>query len=194
MTVEAESLSDELGFDVQRAVPWFPHERDVPYVLVRVSDEHVKKWGDVLGVPVRRCYVTDALLEDRATELGVPQSDTLSAKLPDAGSTMARDFGEILVYLYHAAGEHPKIAFGPKKWRLKQDRTKPTPHSDVVHFVLPAWPTPSQQDVLLCSEVKTKSTDGASTLIASAIADSAKERSHESAHADARLAPRTGNG
>lgn len=176
MTVETASLLDELGFDIQRAVSWFPHERDVPYVLVRVSDEHAKAWADALGVAVRRCYVTDSLLSERAKTLGVSPSEILSAKLPDAGSTMAGDFGEILVYVYHAATEHPKFAFGPKKWQLKQDRTKPAPHSDVVQFVLPEWPTPSEKDVLLCSEVKTKSTNGTSTPIASAIEDSAKDR------------------
>lgn len=47
---------------------------------------------------------------------------------------------------------------------------------DVVHFVVPAWPTASAEDVVLCSEVKTKSTDGASTPIKAAIEDSFKDR------------------
>lgn len=167
---------DDLGFDISLAVPWFPHVQDAPYVLVRVSDDHVRAWADALGVPVRRCYITDTLLEERATKLGVAKSTILAAKLPDPGATMAGDFGEVLVYFYQAAKEHPKVAVGPKKWRLKQDRTKPAPHSDVIHFVLPSWPTPSTQDVLLCSEVKTKSTNGASSPIKAAIADSAKDR------------------
>ncbi|MBM4291364.1 MAG: DUF1837 domain-containing protein, partial [Deltaproteobacteria bacterium] len=94
----------------------------------------------------------------------------------EPGATMAGDFGEILVYLYQSVRELPVEALGVKKWRLKQDRTKPAPHSDVVHFVLPSWPMPSDKDVLLCSEVKTKSTDGDSTPIQSAIADSEKDR------------------
>ena len=73
---------------------------------------------------------------------------------------MAGDFGEILVFLYHAAEEHPMAVIGPKKWRLKQDRTKPTPYLDVVHFVVPTWPDSSEHDCLVCSEVKTKSTAG----------------------------------
>lgn len=82
---------------------------------------------------------------------------------------MSGDFGEILVYLYQAAKEHPVEAIGPKKWRLKQDRTKPSPHSDVVHYVLPSWPTPSAQDVILCAEVKTKATAGKTAPIKEAI-------------------------
>jgi hypothetical protein len=166
----------DLGLEVQRLVSWFPHEREAPYVLVRVSDEHAKAWAGALGLAVRRCYVTDAVLEQSAARNNVPPSTIVAAKLPDAGATMAGDFGEILVYLYQAAREHPREALGATKWRLKQDRTKPAPHSDVVHFVLPSWPMPSADDLVLCSEVKTKSTDGASTPIKSAIDDSAKDR------------------
>lgn len=169
-------MSDELGFDFVRAAPWFPHDREEPYVLVRVSDEHAKSWADSLGLAVRRCYVSDSIVNARATEVGVDKTEIIAARMPDPGATMAGDFGEILVYLYQGARELPVEAFGPKKWRLKQDRTKPAPHSDVVHFVLPSWPEPSANDVLLCSEVKTKSTNGDSTPIQSAIDDSAKDR------------------
>jgi len=169
-------VSDDLDFDFSRAAPWFPHAQEQPYVLVRVSDEHAKSWADTLRLAVRRCYVSDSLVTAKATEHSVDQSEIIAARMPDPGATMAGDFGEILVYLYQSARELPVEALGAKKWRLKQDRTKPAPHSDVVHFVLPSWPTPSDKDVLLCSEVKTKSTDGDSTPIQSAIADSAKDR------------------
>lgn len=168
--------ADDVGFDIQRAVPWFPHDQDAPYVLVRVGDQHSKAWADALGVAVRRCYVSDAIVEERAKATGVAKADIIAARLPDAGSTMAGDFGEILVYFYQAAKELPASALGPKKWRLKQDRTKPAPHSDVVHFVLPSWPASSENDLLLCSEVKTKSTDGAFSPIKNAIEDCAKDR------------------
>ena len=89
---------------------------------------------------------------------------------------MAGDFGEILVYLYQGTGEHPHTAIGATKWRLKQDRRKPAPYSDVVHFILPFWPQPSAEDAILCAEVKTKSTPGSSRPIEAAIADSRKDR------------------
>lgn len=167
---------NDIGFDITQALPWFPHEKETPFTLVRVSEEHVRAWQDALGIPLRRCYVTDALTNERSVAMNVAKAQIVAAKLPDTGSTMAGDFGEILVYFYQASKEHPQIAVGPKKWRLKQDRTKPAPYSDVIHFVLPTWPTPSDQDVLLCSEVKTKSTDGNSTPIQSAIEDSNKDR------------------
>jgi hypothetical protein len=167
---------DDSGFDLQSAIRWFLHVQETPYVLVRVGDAHVTTWAKALGVPIRRCYISDALLESRASALGVSKADILAAKLPDPGSTMAGDFGEILVYVYQAAKEHPQLAVGPKKWRLKQDRTKPAPHSDVIHFVLPAWPTATEHDVILCSEVKTKSTTSDWSPIKAAIEHCAKDR------------------
>lgn len=167
---------NDLGLDLQQVRTWFPHEKDAPYVLVRVSDAHAKAWADALGMAVRRCYVTDTLLSESAASRNVAQAEVIASRLPDAGSTMAGDFGEILVYVYQSAQQHPQAVIGATKWRLKQDRTKPAPHSDVVHLVLPSWPASSADDLVLCSEVKTKSTNGASTPIKSAIEDSVKDR------------------
>jgi hypothetical protein len=64
----------------------------------------------------------------------------------------------------------------PKKWRLKQDRTKPAPQSDVVQFLVPQWPSASDADALVCAEVKTKSTKSASSPVAKAITDSKKDQ------------------
>lgn len=167
---------DDLEVDFSTVLPWFPHEQEEPYVLIRVSAEHAQAWARVLGVPLRRCYITDAALQARAAALGISRRQVLATKLPDPGSTMAGDFGEILGYFYQAARELPTEAVGAKRWRLKQDRTKPAPGSDVVHLVLPAWPNASAQDAVLCSEVKLKSTDGKSTPIADAIQDCEKDR------------------
>jgi hypothetical protein len=169
-------VSDDLGFDFASAAPWFPHSQEQPYVLVRVSDEHAKSWADALGLTIRRCYVSDSIVTAKAKEHGADEDQIIAARLPDAGATMAGDFGEILVYLYQGTKALPAAAFGPKKWRLKQDRTKPAPHSDVLHFVLPSWPKASEQDVLLCSEVKTKSTKSKFNPINAAIGDGAKDR------------------
>lgn len=166
----------ELGIDIAAITPWFSDEHQSPYVLTRVSDEDAATWADTLGVPVRRCYIDDDLLETREQETGRPRSEIVAAKLPDRGSTMAGDFGEILAYLYHAAVEPGVELIGPKKWRLKQDRTKPAPYSDVVHFVLPHWPQSSTEGRILCSEVKTKSTAGGPSPISSAVADCEKDR------------------
>ncbi len=167
---------NDLGLNLEQVRSWFPHEADTPYVVVRVSDEHARAWAEALGLAVRRCYITDSLLAESATTRTVPQAEVIAARLPDPGATMAGDFGEILVYLYQGTQEHPRVTLGSTKWRLKPDRTKPIPLSDVVHFVLPSWPTPSEEDVVLCAEVKTKSTNSTFAPIKRAIEDSEKDR------------------
>lgn len=167
---------DDIGIDITVAAPWFKHTQDVPYILVQVEDQHATSWPSALRDAIRRCYITDHQLELQSARVLKPKNQVLAAVLPDAGSTMAGDFGEILVYLYHASKAHPQSVIGVKKWRLKQDRTKPAPHSDVVHFILPSWPRSSHNDVIVCSEVKTKSTDGESSPIKDAIKDCEKDR------------------
>lgn len=167
---------NDLGLDISQLLPWFTHEQESPYVLIRVLEEHAATWADVLGIPVRRCYVSDELLDEHAVRTARPKGELLAAKLPDRGATMAGDFGEILVLFYHAAQEHPSVVIGPKKWRLKQDRRKPISYSDVIHFILPSWPNPSARDCILCSEVKTKSTSGNWSPITDAIKDCEKDR------------------
>jgi len=169
-------VMDELGFDFANAVGWFPHDQDQPYVLVKVSTQSVTQLIAAMGVPLRRCYITDAALAQAAVQHGVSQADVLRTKLPDPGSTMSGDFGEVIGYFYQASKELPASAIGAKKWRLKQDRTKPVPKSDVVHFVMPNRPHASAGDTILCSEVKAKATAGSTTPIADAITDCKKDR------------------
>lgn len=167
---------DDLGIDFLDAVPWFSHDQEQPYVLVRLSEQSVAQLSARIGEPLRRCYITDAELDAAAHKHGVARAEIVRSRLPDAGSTMSGDFGEVLGYFYQAARELPSTAIGPKKWRLKQDRTKPAPKSDVVHFVMPNRPYASAEDAILCAEVKAKATGGPSTPITDAIADCKKDR------------------
>jgi hypothetical protein len=167
---------DELGFDFNIAVAWFLHQQEQPYVLVKLTAEQAEQLVSDTAIAVRRCYITDQLLTEASAASGLTQSEVLASRLPDSGSIMAGDFGEILGYFYQSTKELPKFAIGAKKWRLKQDRTKPAPKSDVVHFLMPDRPYSSAEDAVLCAEVKVKSTAGASTPIASAIEDSAKDQ------------------
>lgn len=174
----------ELGLNVEDILHFFPHSSESPYILVRLSEEQATSLLTSMREAVRRCYLSDNSLRQRTNELkdalgGTPefrQAKIIDAKLPSPGSTMSGDFGEILVYVYQASKVHPRIAFGPKKWRFKQDRSKPAPFSDVVQFILPAWPASSGDDVLLCAEVKAKATAGTASPIRNAIDDCAKDR------------------
>lgn len=168
--------TDDLGIDLAEVATWFAHDHETPYVLARISEETSRQLGRELAMAVRRCYVADDSLQSRANATGCPITELIAARLPDPGSTMSGDFGEILVYVYLAARQLPERAIGPLKWRLKQDRTKPAPGSDVIHFVLPSWPAASAADVLMCAEVKTKATGGRTSPITAAIDDSVKDR------------------
>ncbi len=168
--------ADDLGSVAAQALKWFHSTQRGPLALVQVDEESARVWLDELPTLVRRCYITDALLRERMERRHVSETDIIAACLPDPGATMSGDFGEILVYVYQAAEAFPQLAVGPKKWRLKQDRTKSAPHSDVVQFILPSWPIPSAADELLCSEVKTKSTSSAFVPIQAAIDGSTKDR------------------
>lgn len=166
----------DLDLDIESLIGSFPHEVDSPFVLVRVPEDEADAWLETLVHGIRRCYADDDFLEARSGERDVSRIEILSSLLPDPGSVMSGDFGEILVFVYQAATEHPEAVIGPKKWRLKQDRSKPAPYSDVVQFIVPAWPEASNEDRILCSEVKTKATNGSSTPISSAIEDCEKDR------------------
>lgn len=160
---------NDLGLDPSDILDWFEQQSNGNHELVILSDEVAANLPNRMPVAVRRCYISDDLLEERASKLGLGFEEVIAAVLPDPGSVMAGDFAEILVFIYHAARHTPLQVFGPKKWRLKQDRTKPCPHSDVVQFILPHWPESSADDVLLCSEVKCKSTPGRFRPVAKAI-------------------------
>jgi hypothetical protein len=167
---------DELGFDFNNAVAWFLHQQEQPYALVKLTAEQTEQLVSDTATAVRRCYISDQLLIEASAASGLAQSEVLASRLPDPGSTMAGDFGEILGYFYQSTKALPEFAVGVKKWRLKQDRTKPAPKSDVVHFLMPDRPNSSAEDAVLCAEVKVKSTSGTSTPIASAIEDSVKDQ------------------
>ncbi len=165
----------ELDFDYGALRDLFHDIEHEEVAVFEIPPASASAIAERLGVAVRRCYISDASAADRASATGRPPSEIVAARLPDRGSTMAGDFGEILTALFQAAREHPTELLDAKKWRLKQDRTMPAPKSDIVQLVLPHWPQPSSEDRLLCSEVKTKSTRGTSTPIADAIRDSRKD-------------------
>lgn len=167
---------EDLSLNIVNVGRVFTQQQQTSFTLVRVNGAEVDSWLEELTPGVRRCYAADALLENRAEATGRDKAEVLAAMLPDRGAVMAGDFGEILVFIFQASAEHPTVLVGPKKWRLKDARTRPAPYSDVVQFIVPRWPEPSAEDRVICSEVKTKSTAGPSTPIASAIADCYKDQ------------------
>jgi hypothetical protein len=166
---------DELGLQINAVLPWFVVEPGQQYTRVSVPPEHATTWNAVLCDAVRRCYISDERLVARAEATHSTRAEILEAVLPDAGAVMSGDFGEIIGYIYLASREQATAVIGPKRWRLKQDRTKSAPGSDVVQLVLPQWPNATANDRVVCGEVKAKATDSTFTPIANAIAGSLKD-------------------
>ncbi len=166
---------NELGLQLGVVLPWFVTGPEQNYARVSVPAEHAAAWDGLISDAIRRCYISDDRLRERAETAGSTRAEILAALLPDAGSVMSGDFGEIVGYLYLASRQRGTPAIGPKRWRLKQDRTKAAPYSDVVQFVLPEWPAASADDLVVCGEVKAKATAGAFRPIANAIEGSLKD-------------------
>lgn len=156
-------------------LPWFTNGSETEYIRISVPAAQAVEWPRVLADAVRRSYIADHKLEALATANGISKADVLAAKLPDAGSVMSGDFGEITAYVY-LASRQGGAAIGPKRWRLKADRTKPAPYSDVVQLTLPGWPQATADDSLMCAEVKAKATASAWNPIAVAIEGMEKDR------------------
>lgn len=150
-------MSNELGLSFHATVEWFSVIKKPSYVFVSVTHAHAAALPAALGMAIRRCYISDDKVSTQATKYP-PATKVIAAALPDPGSVMSCEFGEILTYFYQGATALPTVAVGLRRWHLKQDRNKAAPYSDVVHLVLPDWPDPSAMDTVLCSEVKAKST------------------------------------
>lgn len=149
---------------------------DTPFLVVRAQRAESEKWAELLGVPARRCYIADDTIVERAAAGKVAGSAVAAAKIPDPGSVMSGDFGEILTAFFMAARALPSVSIDPVRWRYKADRKKAAPFSDVVQMLLPAWPAASAEDRIVCAEVKAKATSGAFDPIQAAGAGSATDR------------------
>jgi hypothetical protein len=155
----------ELGIPATVVRQWAESDNAAQYLILSMSNEVASQLAELMPVAVRRCYIADNVLLIRSSDLARSggtvaqwQLHVLEAVMPPPGSVMSGDFGEILSFTMLAAHFTDGQAIGPKKWRLKEDPARPAPHTDIVQFVLPQWPTASASDELLCAEVKTKAT------------------------------------
>ena len=101
-------------------------------------------------------------------ETGLPASEILQNKLPDTGNVMSGDFGEVLT-LFYLGDERSEDVKHVKKWRFKQDRKKPAPHSDVIVLFREYSDRPSENDFVICAESKAKATGSPSEPIKNSI-------------------------
>ena len=115
------------------------------------------------------CYITQATLRERIKTTALSASEILTNKLPDTGSVMSGDFGEIFALFFLGSQRPEKVAL-IKNWRYKQDRKKPAPHTDVVLLYREFADKSSKNDFVISAESKQKATKGTFAPIEAAIA------------------------
>lgn len=161
-----------MPFSDQDLVAWFVgYEKPEGSVEARAhvieaeSNCHLQSFMSAI---IPSCYISSEDLETQKNNTGLSAEEIIANKMPDPGSVMAGDFGEILT-LYFLSGESTDPIKRVKKWRFKQDRTKAAPHTDVVLLFRADATCATVDDYVLCAEAKLKSTRSAFSPIENSI-------------------------
>lgn len=127
-------------------------------LILKLKSEERDAFLSKIPQEYRRCYITDKKIEEvLSTHKGkVSSKEIIQSKIPDPGSVMAGEFGEITAYFVLKGKYLPLNLLGPKKWQWKIDRNKAIPFTDVIMFHRNK--KPSNEDLIALAEVKTKST------------------------------------
>lgn len=133
-----------------------------------LSEDSSQVLEDYFVERLASCYISQEKLQERSELTGLPLSELIANKIPDKGSVMSGDFGEIFT-LYFLDSQYEDDLELIKKWRYKQDRKKAAPHSDVVLFGIKDLHNPSEDDFVICAESKQKATSSKFDPITSAI-------------------------
>lgn len=113
----------ELGLQPAVTAPWFVTQSQQGFTRINVAADVAATWGLVLRDAFRRAYISDEKLQTSAHATQHTRAAVLAAKLADAGAVMSGDFGEIVGFIYLASRDPRQSTIGPKRWRLKQDRS-----------------------------------------------------------------------
>lgn len=166
------SPDQNIPFDTEVIVPWFSdHQKPNGAIEVRahiLDDDKLPHLEDFLSRTIPDCYISRTELEERVNATGLSASEILKNKIPDTGNVMAGDFGEILT-LFYLGSERSEPVKKLRKWRFKQDRKKPAPHSDVVILYRERTDQATYNDFVICAESKVKSTNSNSRPIEKSI-------------------------
>ena len=151
---------------------WFDdHQKLADAIDVRVHilpEEKTALLEEFLVANIPNCYITDENLAARMAETGLTASQILQNQVPDRGSVMAGDFGEVTT-LFFLGSEREEAIKSIMKWQYKQDRKKAAPHSDVIILYRDNPELASTNDYVICAEAKMKSTQSVHSPIKSSI-------------------------
>lgn len=122
-----------------------------------LEDGNAKLVEDFLVRSLPWCYTTKTHLRRRVERTGREPSEILANRLPDPGSVMSGDFGEITT-MFFLSSERKESTTLIKKWRYKENREKAAPLSDIVILYREAPERASKRDFVICAEAKQKAT------------------------------------
>lgn len=114
------------------------------------------------------CYASKTHIKNRARSTGKSAREIIANRLPDPGSVMSGDFGEITT-MFFLASERVEATLPVKKWHYKQDRTKAAPLTDVIIIYRADADKPTKDDFVICAETKQKATASAFDPISQAV-------------------------
>jgi len=147
--------------DTENMFSWFEdHQKLADAIDVRahvLPKDKTALLEDFLVANIPNCYITDQNIAARMVDTGLSASQILQNQVPDRGSVMAGDFGEVTT-LFFLGSERDETINNIMKWQYKQDRNKAAPHSDVVILYRENSKKTSVNDFVICAEAKLKST------------------------------------
>jgi hypothetical protein len=140
---------------------WFEnHQKPQDSIEVRshtLSDNKYLELEDFLVQAIPDCYISKENIAATANKMKLSTSEILKNKFPDQGSVMSGDFGEIIT-LFYLGSERSESIRKIRKWKYKQDRRKPAPHSDVIILYRESSTSSTDKDFVICAESKMKAT------------------------------------
>lgn len=165
----------EFGLDLDLIRSFFDEDGEA-IIRVAVATDVADTWPTILADAMRLAYIADDTLADGVAATGKTKAEVLAGKLPTVGSIQSGDFAEFVAALFLGAREADVDVLDTKKLRLKYDRDKASPRTDIVQLHLPAWPHASDADRVVCAEAKGKATRSNSSQAEAAIAGAVSDR------------------
>ncbi|TAK63393.1 Hachiman antiphage defense system protein HamA [Methylobacter sp.] len=139
---------------------FYPHKMPTGSLPVRchvLLDTQAKLLEEYLVQQLPWCYTTKKHIQQRVNKTELSACQIIANKLPDPGSVMSGDFGEVLT-LFFLSSERTENTTPIKKWRYKENRLKAAPLSDVILLYREFDDKLSKNDFVICAEAKQKAT------------------------------------
>ena len=123
-------------------------------VLYNFDDSKSADFINEMLVPIRNAYISDKKIAQIEERYKTSRKEIIGKRLPDTASITSGDFGEILTFYLAQQTFASNATITPMKWRLKDDKTKASPKTDIMLFYVSNLDVPSKDDILYSIEVK----------------------------------------